>query len=146
MLYVENMLEVLGAGPGRTGTESLQEALHILDKGPCYHMSEVFKGGRPRIDLWLECERNVTKGTEFDFERIYAEDGKTAFKSAVDYPSVTFFPEIFIQYPNVKVVLSVRDSAEVRFHLQFEHVPGSRCCDVANSLQMGESKHKFTAL
>ena len=33
-------LMVIGAGLGRTGTQSLQEALNILGY-PCYHMREV---------------------------------------------------------------------------------------------------------
>ena len=105
------MLEVIGAGPGRTGTESLQKALELLDFGPCYHMHEVFKN--KHAGLWLECEESVRNGGAFDFERIFGEGSKAAFKAAVDYPAVTFFPEILKQYPNAKVVLSVRDSAEV---------------------------------
>tara|TARA_R110002124_G_scaffold29573_3_gene102878 strand:+ start:1082 stop:1219 length:138 start_codon:yes stop_codon:yes gene_type:complete len=34
-------LSVIGAGFGRTGTESLKNALEILGYGPCYHMFEV---------------------------------------------------------------------------------------------------------
>ncbi len=35
-------LKVIGAGFGRTGTNSLKIALEMLDFGPCYHMTEVF--------------------------------------------------------------------------------------------------------
>lgn len=35
------MLEVIGAGFGRTGTLSLKLALEQLGLDPCYHMSEV---------------------------------------------------------------------------------------------------------
>jgi hypothetical protein len=48
--------------------------------------------------------------------RIYTESG---YKSSVDYPGVTFFPEIFKQNPDVKVILSQRDSAEVLAHISF---------------------------
>ena len=33
-------LKVIGAGMGRTGTTSLQEALSFLLDGPCFHMLE----------------------------------------------------------------------------------------------------------
>jgi len=46
------MLEVIGAGFGRTGTLSLQHALVRLGFGPCYHMDESF--AHPEHDeLWL---------------------------------------------------------------------------------------------
>ena len=32
-------LKVIGAGLGRTGTKSLQQALVLLGFGPCHHMS-----------------------------------------------------------------------------------------------------------
>jgi hypothetical protein len=41
------------------------------------------------------------------------------YKSSVGYPALTFFPEIFEQNPDIKVVLSQRDSAEVFAHLSF---------------------------
>lgn len=35
------MLEIIGAGFGRTGTHSLGAALEVLGYGPCYHMREL---------------------------------------------------------------------------------------------------------
>ena len=32
------MLKVIGAGFGRTGTDSMREALNTLGVGPCHHM------------------------------------------------------------------------------------------------------------
>ena len=34
-------LQVIGAGIGRTGTNSLKVALEMLLGGPCYHMFEL---------------------------------------------------------------------------------------------------------
>ena len=34
-------IKVIGTGFGRTGTDSMREALAILGFGPCHHMSEV---------------------------------------------------------------------------------------------------------
>ena len=36
-------LEVIGTGFGRTGTDSMREALEILGFGPCHHMFEVIE-------------------------------------------------------------------------------------------------------
>jgi hypothetical protein len=53
--------------------------------------------------------------------RIFTEAG---YKSSVDYPATTFFPEIFKQNPDIKVVLSQRDNPEVLAHV---------CCEDAES-------------
>src|SRR4029079_18761567 len=37
-------LKVIGAGFGRTGTDSMREALNLLGFGPCHHMREVIDG------------------------------------------------------------------------------------------------------
>ncbi len=37
-------LKVIGAGFGRTGTDSMREALEILGFGHCHHMRELIKG------------------------------------------------------------------------------------------------------
>ncbi len=34
-------LKVIGTGFGRTGTDSMREALDMLGFGPCHHMFEV---------------------------------------------------------------------------------------------------------
>ena len=37
------MLEIIGAGYGRTGTLSLQSALERIGSGPCYHAIEFMR-------------------------------------------------------------------------------------------------------
>jgi len=44
-------LSVIGAGFGRTGTESLKKALEIIGLGPCYHMFEVLPDPE-RVAIW----------------------------------------------------------------------------------------------
>ena len=39
-------LRVIGAGQGRTGTESLRLALNALNVGPTYHMSQLYRSAR----------------------------------------------------------------------------------------------------
>ncbi len=44
-------MKVIGAGFGRTGTESTQAALETLLGGKCYHMKEVL-GNPAHLDKW----------------------------------------------------------------------------------------------
>lgn len=44
-------LKIIGAGLGRTGTESLKKALEYLGYTKCYHMFELMKDGN-MLDQW----------------------------------------------------------------------------------------------
>jgi Sulfotransferase domain len=92
-------LEVIGAGFGRTGTMSLKVALEELGFGPCYHMSEVFAHPE-HVELW----RAATHGKPLDWERIFG-----GYRSTVDWPGCTFYRELMENYPDAKVILTVRD-------------------------------------
>ncbi|MCB0665982.1 MAG: hypothetical protein KDC80_09185 [Saprospiraceae bacterium] len=92
-------LKIIGAGWGRTGTESLKKALEILDFGKCYHMLELLKDGK-RVKYWEELIQNRNT----DFEQLF--DG---FQSAVDFPAAAFYKEFMQEYPEAKVILTYRD-------------------------------------
>jgi hypothetical protein len=93
-------LRVVGAGLGRTGTNSLQLALQQLLGGPCYHMIEVF--GRPDdIPKW----HDAALGTMPDWDELFAD-----YRAAVDWPVAAFWPELSAAYPDAVVLLSVRDT------------------------------------
>ncbi|MDQ2706217.1 MAG: sulfotransferase family protein [Actinomycetota bacterium] len=93
-------LRVVGAGVGRTGTESLKIALEHLLGGGCYHMLEVF--GRPDdIPVWLAAAR----GQSPDWDEFLAD-----YVAAVDWPSAAFWRELSEAYPGALVLLSVRDA------------------------------------
>lgn len=92
-------LEVIGAGWGRTGTESLKKALETLGFGKCYHMFELAKDGK-RIKYWEEL---IKTGTT-DFDLLFS-----GYHSAVDFPAAAFYMEIMQFYPDAKVILSYRD-------------------------------------
>jgi Sulfotransferase domain len=92
-------LEVIGAGFGRTGTMSLKVALEELGFGPCYHMSEVFAHPE-HVELW----RAAVQGKPLDWERIFG-----GYRSTVDWPGCTFYRELMENYPDAKVILTVRD-------------------------------------
>ena len=91
-------LKVIGAGFGRTGTDSMREALNILGLGPCHHMLEV-NASEDQKQMW----RAVTQGAPPDWERMFA-----GYASAVDWPSAYYWRELMAFYPQAKVVLTYR--------------------------------------
>ncbi len=93
-------LQVIGAGLGRTATFSLKFALEHLGFGPCYHMSEVFAGGRRNVPLWLD----VVAGKP-DWNAVFA-----GYQSTTDYPACSYWRELAAYYPQAKVILTVRDA------------------------------------
>jgi hypothetical protein len=96
-------LRVVGAGPPRTGTFSLKQALEHLLGGPCYHMAVI--AGHP-FDLGTDWDRALAGGP-VAWERVL--DGYVA---AVDWPVSLFWREISATTPDALVLLSVRDSAQ----------------------------------
>ena len=93
-------LAVIGAGFGRTGTESMKRALEALGLGPCHHMIEVLKDPRQQ-EQW----RDVAGGAAPDWDTIFHGYG-----AAVDWPSAYFWRELSAHYPDAKVLLTVRDA------------------------------------
>jgi hypothetical protein len=93
-------LSVMGAGFGRTGTESMKLALEALGKGPCHHMKEVLVDSE-QIALW----RSAAQGELPDWEDAFA-----GYNSAVDWPTAYFWRELSEYYPDAKVLLTVRSA------------------------------------
>lgn len=93
------MLEVIGAGVGRTGTLSLKTALERLGFGPCHHMLGLFEDPE-QIPMW----RAAARGERMDWTQVYAK-----YRSTVDWPGARFWREIAGAFPEAKVVLTVRD-------------------------------------
>src|SRR5215468_7501411 len=94
------MLDVIGAGFGRTGTLSLKLALEQLGHGPCYHMFEVYEYPDD-ADVWLAAAR----GEVVDWDEVLGD-----YRSTVDWPGCTFWRELLDWSPEAKVILSVRDA------------------------------------
>ena len=93
-------LSVIGAGFGRTGTESMKRALEHLDFGPCHHMKEVIP--RPQqVRLW----RAIARGETPDWEAVFE-----GFNSAIDWPSAFFWRELAEFYPHAKILLTLRSA------------------------------------
>ena len=92
-------LGVIGAGFGRTGTNTLREALNQLGLGPCYHMYEAIQ--RPdHIAIW----QAAAEGKLPDWDGLFE-----GFQSGVDWPVSRFWRELGEHYPEAKIILSERD-------------------------------------
>ena len=92
-------MQVIGAGFGRTGTMSLKGALEQLGFGPSFHMIDVAR--QPEL---LPGWQAAVDGEDVDWAQLL--DG---WGSTVDWPACTFWEQIWQQFPDAKVLLSVRD-------------------------------------
>ncbi len=93
-------LDIIGAGFGRTGTDSLKEALTILGFGPCHHMHEI-RDHPEKAQPWHDY---FCGGADLDLDLLF--DG---YRSQVDWPGAHLWRESAKHYPDAKVILSVRD-------------------------------------
>jgi hypothetical protein len=94
------VLEVIGAGFGRTGTLSLKLALERLGFGPCHHMIELIEDAE-QLDLW---SRVAEDGGAADWDMVYRD-----FRATVDWPGAAYWRPLVQHYPEAKVILTVRD-------------------------------------
>jgi hypothetical protein len=91
-------LEVIGAGFGRTGTDSMREALNILGFGPCHHMYEV--SNNPLMKArWRAFMDSDTPDWPALFE---------GYRSCVDWPSAHYWRDLVAIYPLARVILTWR--------------------------------------
>ncbi len=92
-------LEIIGAGFGRTGTNSLKLALEHLGFGPCHHMFEV----RDHPELLPDWQA-ATRGETVDWDMVFQ-----GYRSQVDWPGARYWRELARHFPEARVILSVRD-------------------------------------
>jgi len=96
---------VIGAGWGRTGTASTQEALNILGFN-CYHMKELFMHPkRGDLEMWID----ISNGKDVDLDKLFS-----GYDATVDWPGCNVYHTLLEMYPNAKVVLNVRDAEKWR--------------------------------
>ncbi len=93
------MLQVVGAGVGRTGTHSLKVALEQLLGGTCHHMLEVF-AHPDEVPVWTD----AIDGKAIDWGDLMKD-----YTAQVDWPGASFWPELSAANPNALVILSTRD-------------------------------------
>jgi hypothetical protein len=91
-------LEVIGTGFGRTGTDSMCEALTILGFGPCHHMHEV-NASEKQKQLW----RALAKGAAPDWNLLFS-----GYNSCLDWPSAYYWRDLVAFYPKARVILTWR--------------------------------------
>ena len=70
-------LKVIGTGFGRTGTDSMRDALGMLGFGPCHHMFEV-NTNEEQKRLW----RAFVQGAAIGWDQLFA-----GYASCIDWPS-----------------------------------------------------------
>src|SRR5437763_12632559 len=95
-------LKVVGAGLGRTGTNSLKVGLEQLLGGPCYHMFELIAHPQ-QVPVW----ERALRGEEVDWDSLF--DG---YAATVDWPGCAFWRDLAAVDPEAPVLLSVRDSPQ----------------------------------
>lgn len=92
-------VQVIGVGFGRTGTASLTTALEELGFAPCFHMRKVF--AEPgRAEEW----RRAGRGEAVDWRELVG-----GYRASVGWPGTRFWRELVEQFPDAKVVLTVRE-------------------------------------
>lgn len=91
-------MKLIGAGLPRTATLTQKLALESLGFGPCYHMVNVL-GDLSLVPRW----RQALEGRG-NWEEIFS-----GFQATVDWPGAFFYAELMQEYPDAKVLLSVRD-------------------------------------
>ena len=95
------MIQVIGAGFGRTGTSSLQAALEILLSGPCYHMKTVLLQDE-HLQAWSDFAAEILPA--MDWQRLLS-----SYTAAVDFPICIYYRELMAQFPDAKIILTIRD-------------------------------------
>jgi hypothetical protein len=100
-------LRTVGAGLPCTATSSLRLVLEQLLGERCYHMNVI--PGHPFV-LGSGWNRALA-GETSDWDELFA-----GYVAAVDWPASLFWREPSAAYPDVLMLLSVRDSAEEWWH------------------------------
>ena len=95
-------IRIIGAGIGRTGTASLKLALEQLGFDKCYHMDEVATDPA-HVPMWID----AAEGKKVDWDALFA-----GYQAAVDLPTYAFYTELMAQYPDAKVILTLREPEE----------------------------------
>ena len=97
-------LRVVGAGLGRTGTNSLMTALEMLLPGECHHMYKVFINDQGAT--WRDIGRGQTD---------LLGEVMSNYVASVDWPSAAYWEQLAVDNPDAVILLSTRSSAEAWF-------------------------------
>ncbi len=101
-------LRVVGAGLGRTGTNSLMTALEMILDGPCHHMYKVF------VNDEAEAWRDIGKSAG-ETQRELIGEVMANYVASVDWPSAAYWEQLAADNPDALILLSTRPSGEAWF-------------------------------
>ena len=104
---------VIGAGLPRTGTTSLSTALEILLDGPVYHGgTQVLMGPPNKMGEWIEVLERLPSQEVADREHVlkHVKQEFDGYVGTTDGPGFILVPELLEQYPEAKVICTVRDA------------------------------------
>ena len=94
-------IRVIGVGLGQTGTHSLTVALEILGFGECFHADKMLERGDVKAaQAWLD----IAEGRPARWNDIFRE-----YRSIASFPAWALYKEMLAQFPDARVVLTVRD-------------------------------------
>ena len=92
-------MQVIGAGLGRTGTNSLKVALEVLLNGPCYHMFELWQHPED-VSSW----QSAVDGQPMNWQQFLGN-----WVATVDWPGAPLFDQMAQAFPDALVLLSIRE-------------------------------------
>ncbi|KAI9031843.1 P-loop containing nucleoside triphosphate hydrolase protein [Phycomyces nitens] len=95
-------LKVIGAGYGRTGTNSLRLALEALGYRT-HHMIRAMSDMTQDYGVWERAANDPNHPDEW--ESVYGN-----YDAAVDWPTVSHYQELMQRYPDAKIILTVRSA------------------------------------
>lgn len=81
---------------------SLKLALEQLGFGPCYHMTEIVKNPS-HARLW----RMAHSGQPVNWTELFSR-----YRATVDWPACHYYRELMTEFPDAKIILTVRDSGQ----------------------------------
>ncbi len=91
-------IKIIGAGFPRTGTNTLRESLEKLGYVKTYHMKNLLTNP-DNLQYWTTLKATGTT----NWDELYK-----GFQATVDFPAYPWYKEHMKQYPDAKVILSIR--------------------------------------
>jgi hypothetical protein len=111
-------LKVIGAGFGRTGTNSTYTALKQLGF-PCYHMFDVLENpaNKTHLQFW-NTVANSPVGTQHQWDQVLVN-----YTAVVDNPTTCVWRELYAQNPDAKILLTLHPKgAEAWYQSTYETI------------------------
>jgi len=105
--------KVIGAGHGRTGTNSTREALAKLyncPKAKVYHMDSILHEGQiADAKIWMDMLEAKGKGDKEKVKAL-AKPMLDPYECLLDYPPSIFYEELMELYPEAKCLITTREA------------------------------------